>query len=166
MALQLQVRGPAGPRAPSLSQKSVIWASFTTSTPTAPASSWRGCSSWPGTLLAWRNGHREEAWSARLQRWPLKDSPGVSPQHAGLISPGSHWPLHHGTGRSRQLRLCPLARKRPIGVPNAPTGGPPIPHNAYKGQPEGHAGQDWAVRMVRKSFPDLKFHLDVVVTWR
>ena len=37
-------------------------------------------------------------------------------------------------------------------------------HNAYKGQPEGHAGQDWAVRMVRKSFPDLKFHLDGVVT--
>jgi predicted ester cyclase len=39
-----------------------------------------------------------------------------------------------------------------------------VDHNCYKGQPDGRAGQDWAVRMVRKSFPDLKFHLDVVVT--
>ena len=32
-----------------------------------------------------------------------------------------------------------------------------VDHNAYRGQPEGRRGQDWAVAMVRKAFPDLRF---------
>jgi len=39
-----------------------------------------------------------------------------------------------------------------------------VDQNPYEGQPKGRAGQDWAVRMVRKAFPDLKFDLDLVVS--
>jgi predicted ester cyclase len=38
-----------------------------------------------------------------------------------------------------------------------------VDHNPYQGQPEGRRGQDWAVAMVRKSFPDLHFTEDVVI---
>jgi predicted ester cyclase len=38
-----------------------------------------------------------------------------------------------------------------------------IDHNPYPGQPPGRDGHDWAVAMVRRAFPDLRFHADVVV---
>jgi len=39
-----------------------------------------------------------------------------------------------------------------------------VDHNPYPGQPEGRAGHDWAVTMVRKAFPDAAFTPDVVVS--
>ena len=39
-----------------------------------------------------------------------------------------------------------------------------VDHNPYRGQPEGRRGQDWAVAMVRKAFPDLHFTEDVVLS--
>lgn len=39
-----------------------------------------------------------------------------------------------------------------------------VDHNAYPGQPPGLDGQNWAVAMVRKAFPDLSFAADVVVS--
>ena len=38
-----------------------------------------------------------------------------------------------------------------------------IDHNPYPGQPPGLAGHNWAVAMVRRAFPDLRFTADVVV---
>ena len=38
-----------------------------------------------------------------------------------------------------------------------------IDHNPYPGQPAGLDGHDWAVAMVRRAFPDLRFTPDVVV---
>jgi len=39
-----------------------------------------------------------------------------------------------------------------------------IDHNPYPGQPPGIEGHNWAVAMVRKAFPDLRFAADVVVS--
>jgi len=39
-----------------------------------------------------------------------------------------------------------------------------IDHNPYPGQPPGLAGHNWAVAMVRRAFPDLRFTSDVVVS--
>lgn len=39
-----------------------------------------------------------------------------------------------------------------------------IDHNPYPGQPPGVEGHDWAVAMVRRAFPDLRFTADVVVS--
>jgi predicted ester cyclase len=39
-----------------------------------------------------------------------------------------------------------------------------IDHNPYPGQPPGAAGHNWAVAMVRKAFPDLRFAADVVIS--
>ena len=39
-----------------------------------------------------------------------------------------------------------------------------IDHNPYPGQPPGVEGQKWAVEMVRRAFPDLRFSTDVVVS--
>jgi len=39
-----------------------------------------------------------------------------------------------------------------------------VDHNPYPGQPEGRSGHDWAVTMVRKAFPDLRFVADLVVS--
>ena len=38
-----------------------------------------------------------------------------------------------------------------------------IDHNPYPGQPPGLDGHNWAVAMVRRAFPDLRFTADVVV---
>jgi predicted ester cyclase len=38
-----------------------------------------------------------------------------------------------------------------------------IDHNPYPGQPAGLDGHNWAVAMVRRAFPDLRFTPDVVV---
>ena len=38
-----------------------------------------------------------------------------------------------------------------------------IDHNPYPGQPPGLEGHNWAVAMVRRAFPDLRFTADVVV---
>jgi len=38
-----------------------------------------------------------------------------------------------------------------------------IDHNPYPGQPAGLDGHNWAVAMVRRAFPDLRFTADVVV---
>ena len=32
-----------------------------------------------------------------------------------------------------------------------------VDHNRYEGQPDGRAGDVWAVQMVRRAFPDLRF---------
>jgi predicted ester cyclase len=37
-------------------------------------------------------------------------------------------------------------------------------HNPYPGQPPGLEGHNWAVAMVRKAFPDLRFTADVTVS--
>jgi predicted ester cyclase len=37
-------------------------------------------------------------------------------------------------------------------------------HNPYTGQPRGLDGHNWAVAMVRRAFPDLRFTADVVVS--
>jgi predicted ester cyclase len=39
-----------------------------------------------------------------------------------------------------------------------------IDHNPYPGQPPGLEGHNWAVAMVRRAFPDLRFTADVVVS--
>jgi predicted ester cyclase len=39
-----------------------------------------------------------------------------------------------------------------------------IDHNPYPGQPPGLEGHNWAVAMVRKAFPDLRFTNDVVAS--
>ena len=39
-----------------------------------------------------------------------------------------------------------------------------IDHNPYPGQPAGAAGHDWALAMVRRAFPDMRFTADVVVS--
>ena len=39
-----------------------------------------------------------------------------------------------------------------------------IDHNPYSGQPPGLDGHNWAVAMVRRAFPDLRFTADVVVS--
>ena len=39
-----------------------------------------------------------------------------------------------------------------------------IDHNPYPGQPPGLAGHNWAVAMVRRAFPDLRFTPDVVIS--
>ena len=39
-----------------------------------------------------------------------------------------------------------------------------IDHNPYPSQPPGLAGHDWAVAMVRRAFPDLRFTPDVVIS--
>jgi len=39
-----------------------------------------------------------------------------------------------------------------------------IDHNPYPGQPPGAEGHDWALAMVRRAFPDLRFTADVVVS--
>ena len=39
-----------------------------------------------------------------------------------------------------------------------------IDHNPYPGQPAGLDGHHWAVAMVRRAFPDLRFTADVVVS--
>lgn len=39
-----------------------------------------------------------------------------------------------------------------------------IDHNPYPGQPPGAEGHNWAVAMVRKAFPDLRFTADVVIS--
>jgi predicted ester cyclase len=39
-----------------------------------------------------------------------------------------------------------------------------IDHNPYPGQPPGLTGHNWAVAMVRRAFPDLRFTADVVVS--
>jgi predicted ester cyclase len=39
-----------------------------------------------------------------------------------------------------------------------------IDHNPLPGQPPGLDGHDWAVAMVRRAFPDLRFTADVVVS--
>ena len=39
-----------------------------------------------------------------------------------------------------------------------------LDHNPSPGQPPGLEGQNWAVAMVRKAFPDLSFAADVVVS--
>ena len=39
-----------------------------------------------------------------------------------------------------------------------------IDHNPYPGQPPGAAGHHWAVAMVRKAFPDLRFAADLVMS--
>jgi predicted ester cyclase len=39
-----------------------------------------------------------------------------------------------------------------------------IDHNPYPGQPPGLDGHNWAVAMVRRAFPDLRFTADVVVS--
>jgi len=38
-----------------------------------------------------------------------------------------------------------------------------IDHNPYPGQPSGLEGHNWAVAMVRRAFPDLRFTPNVVV---
>ncbi len=38
-----------------------------------------------------------------------------------------------------------------------------VDHNPYPGQPPGLEGHNWAVAMVRRAFPDLRFTADVVV---
>jgi predicted ester cyclase len=38
-----------------------------------------------------------------------------------------------------------------------------IDHNPYPGQPPGLEGHNWAVAMVRRAFPDLRFTANVVV---
>ncbi|MFI5069176.1 MAG: ester cyclase, partial [Streptosporangiales bacterium] len=38
-----------------------------------------------------------------------------------------------------------------------------VDHNPYPGQPPGRDGHDWAVAMVRRAFPDLRFTADLVV---
>ena len=39
-----------------------------------------------------------------------------------------------------------------------------IDHNPYPGQPPGLDGHNWAVAMVRRAFPDLRFTADVVIS--
>lgn len=39
-----------------------------------------------------------------------------------------------------------------------------VDHNPYPGQPPGREGHDWAVAMVRRAFPDLRFTADIVVS--
>ncbi len=39
-----------------------------------------------------------------------------------------------------------------------------VDHNPYPGQPGGRRGHDWAVTMVRKASPDLRFAPDLVVS--
>jgi len=38
-----------------------------------------------------------------------------------------------------------------------------VDHNPYPGQPPGLEGHNWAVAMVRRAFPDLRFTANVVV---
>jgi len=39
-----------------------------------------------------------------------------------------------------------------------------VDHNPYPGQPPGLEGHNWAVAMVRRAFPDLRFTADVVIS--
>jgi predicted ester cyclase len=39
-----------------------------------------------------------------------------------------------------------------------------VDHNPMLGQPSGRDGHDLALSMVRKAFPDLRFHADVVIS--
>jgi predicted ester cyclase len=39
-----------------------------------------------------------------------------------------------------------------------------VDHNPYPGQPPGLDGHNWAVAMIRKAFPDLRFTADVIVS--
>jgi predicted ester cyclase len=39
-----------------------------------------------------------------------------------------------------------------------------IDHNPYPGQPPGLEGHNWAVDMIRRAFPDLRFSPDLVIS--